>query len=47
VEEKVNPMVKDVKVAEAKASNAANSISTLTKTVDGLTRKVAALASKE
>jgi hypothetical protein len=47
VEEKVNPMVKDVKVAEAKASNAPNSISKKTKTVDGLIQKVAALKSKK
>jgi hypothetical protein len=43
VEEKVNPIVKEVKVAEAKASNAANNISTLSKMVDGLVRKVTTL----
>jgi hypothetical protein len=47
VEEKVNPMVKDVKVAAAKASNAANNISMLSKTVDGLVQKVATLESKK
>jgi hypothetical protein len=47
VEDKVNPMVKEVKVAEAKASNAANNISMLSKTVDGLARKVATLESKK
>jgi hypothetical protein len=46
VEEKVTPIVKDVKVDKAKASNASNTISTLSKTVDGLVRKVAALESK-
>jgi acetyl/propionyl-CoA carboxylase alpha subunit len=47
VKEKATPMVTDVKVAEAKASNASNSNSTLSKKVDGLVRKVAAWESKK
>jgi outer membrane murein-binding lipoprotein Lpp len=47
LEEKVATMIKDVKVAEAKSSTASNNVSTLTKTVEGLSKRLSALESRK
>jgi hypothetical protein len=47
LEEKINGLIKDVKVAESKSSTASNGVSSLTKAIETLTKRVSSLESKK